>query len=61
MSFHCTEILFFGKVIPREGLQPDQKKLCMLMETPPIIKKDYNYFTYNKLSREVFNFNCRSM
>ena len=32
--FRCAKILFFEKVISREGVQPDPKKLYMQTEIP---------------------------
>ena len=32
--FRCTSILFFGKVVSREGIQPDLQKVRALAEMP---------------------------
>ena len=43
--FRCTSIPFFGKVISREGIQPDPQKIKSLMEMPaPKNKKELQAF-----------------
>ena len=32
--FRCTSILFFGKVVSREGIQPDPQKVRAMTEMP---------------------------
>ena len=43
--FRCTSIPFFGKVVSREGVQPDLQKIKALTEMPaPKIKKELQAF-----------------
>ena len=32
--FRCISVPFFGKIIPRHGIQPNPHKLCALTEMP---------------------------
>ena len=43
--FRCTSILFFGKVVSREGIQPDPQKIRTLTEMPvPKNKRELQAF-----------------
>ena len=43
--FRCTPILFFGKVVSREGIQPDRQKIKALTYMPaPKNKKELQAF-----------------
>ena len=53
---------FFRKVISREGVKPDPKKLCTLTEMSLINNKELqSCFRYNELPGEVLIINCRGM
>ena len=44
--FRCTSILFFGKVVSREGIQPDPQKIKALTDMPvPKNKKELQAFS----------------
>ena len=43
--FRCTSILFFGKVVSREGIQPDPQKIKALTDMPaPKNKRELQAF-----------------
>ena len=44
--FRCTSILFFGKVVAREGIQPEPQKIKALADMP-VPNNKYNNINHN--------------
>ena len=60
MSFRYIKVLLLGKVISREGVQPDLKKLCAQTKMAPI-NINIIMLRFHELLMKILTFNCRGL